>query len=251
MALQLTDEMISTAQKQQKETGIPASVILAQIVLESSGNYSGGMSKLAANENNLFGVKSTKQWEQNGGKSSQYMTTEYINGKATPVLASFRSYDSVTDSMNDHLKVITQSRYTKQFEGATTPEDYAKGLQAGGYATDPYYASKLMNIINSRNLTQYDSGSNTVYSGGFSSDGSFVGTSDSTGRSGKDTEYKPTKLDFFGSIVKVVCIIIVLMLAVVFFMKAFEQPIAGVAKKIVKKKVPASKALSKTADISE
>ena len=55
MAIQLTSEMIQAAQQNEKKYGVPASITLGQIILESSGSYEGGMSKLAAKAKNLFG----------------------------------------------------------------------------------------------------------------------------------------------------------------------------------------------------
>lgn len=157
MGVQLTNEMIEGAKNSEKTTGVPASITLAQIMLESGGSNEGGLSTLAYKYNNLFGVKASKNWV--GMKTPPMQTTEYTSsGQPYKTFAEFRAYGSIADSIADHDNVITQQRYVQYYIGATSLEDYAKALQKGGYATDTNYANQLMNAINTYNLTQYDSG---------------------------------------------------------------------------------------------
>jgi flagellar protein FlgJ len=143
---------VGQAQEIEKQTGIPASITLAQMIKESSGKYN-GMSGLAANGNNFFGVKGT------GTAGSLHMlTSEYSNGAYHPVYADFKKYATPMDSLLDHAKLLLNNRYATYFKNATSVNDFAWGLQKGGYATDPKYAEGLINIIGQYNLSKYDSG---------------------------------------------------------------------------------------------
>lgn len=144
---------IAGAQAGQAKTGFPASVTLAQIVLESSGKYPGGVSGLAYEAKNLFGIKGV-------GPAGSYTiaTKEVIGGRTITVNAAFRKYNNYSESIEDHLKLLSGSRYANQFKSAKSVNDYCNGLQKAGYATDPSYANKLINIITMYNLHQYDGG---------------------------------------------------------------------------------------------
>lgn len=95
---------------------------------------------------NLFGIKATANWT---GKVAEVTTTEYIGGVARKVTAKFRAYDSYADAFKDHARLLTQSpRYSQTVAKADTAQGYAQGLQKAGYATDPAYANKLTQVIN-------------------------------------------------------------------------------------------------------
>ena len=130
------------AVKQQMEHGIPASIILAQGLLESSA----GESWLALNSNNHFGIKCA-DWQ---GKKI-YKDDDKKD-------ECFRQYNSVIDSYEDHsLFIKNRSWYGSLFELSKTDyEGWAHGLKKAGYATDPSYAYKLISIIENYNLHQYD-----------------------------------------------------------------------------------------------
>jgi flagellum-specific peptidoglycan hydrolase FlgJ len=133
--------------------GVPASITLAQAALESAWGESG----LTKQANNFFGIKDQKNDEYYGAYVPRD-TTEYINGSPTTVTANFRKYSTPQRSFNDHAIFLkANKRYNSLFSLAVT--DYikwAQGLQAAGYATDPTYASKLVNLVVKYNLTQYD-----------------------------------------------------------------------------------------------
>lgn len=134
------------AMEQMRRYGIPASVTLAQGIIESSN----GQSQLARNENNHFGIKATQAWIANGGKYGLY-TDDKPNEK-------FCSYGSVGDSYEHHsLFLKNNQRYAGCFK--LSPDDYrgwAKGLEKAGYATAGKYASSLVGIIEKNNLQKYD-----------------------------------------------------------------------------------------------
>jgi flagellum-specific peptidoglycan hydrolase FlgJ len=143
---------VNDAVKLQGQTGIPASVTLAQIILESSGSYPGGLSGLAYKGKNLFGIKGT------GTAGSVTMkTSEFQNGRYVSVNASFAAYKTYYDSMVAHAQLLSLNRYAKYLNNAKTINDYVAGIKAGGYATDPNYVSKLLSIIEKNGLHKYDS----------------------------------------------------------------------------------------------
>ena len=203
MAVKLTQEMINGALQAQQKYGVPASVTLAQIIKESGGKYEGGLSGLAYNYNNLFGVKSGSSWN---GASVALPTTEYKNGSAYKTTANFRIYNSIADSIDDHGRLLNTTTYTSKTAGAQNLEEYVKAM-GSVYATDPNYANSLLQIINDNNLTQYDNGS--LPSGNISA------TSNS---SGGLFNWK----GILSNIVRILAIILLVALAVLFFMQAFE-----------------------------
>ena len=132
--------------EQMRRYGIPASVILAQGILESSN----GQSRLALTENNHFGIKATPEWIAEGGRYGLY-TDDRPNEK-------FCSYDSVGDSYEHHSRFLKENgRYARCFTLA--PDDYkgwTQGLEQAGYATGGHYAASLQQIIERNGLQEYD-----------------------------------------------------------------------------------------------
>jgi hypothetical protein len=128
--------------RQQRAHGIPASIILAQGLLESGA----GRGRLATQANNHFGIK-CHDWT---GKRI-YQDDDEKN-------ECFRKYRHVSESFEDHsLFLVNRPRYSSLF--SLNPTDYkswAHGLRAAGYATDPAYAHKLISLIERYNLHEYD-----------------------------------------------------------------------------------------------
>lgn len=127
-------------------TGIASGHILGQAALESGWGKHEIKMKDGTPSHNLFGIKATSNWT---GKVAEVTTTEYIGGVARKVTAKFRAYDSYEDAFKDHARLLTQSpRYSQTVAKADTAQGYAQGLQKAGYATDPAYANKLTQVIN-------------------------------------------------------------------------------------------------------
>jgi flagellum-specific peptidoglycan hydrolase FlgJ len=126
-----------------KTYGIPASIILAQGILESGA----GKGDLAVDANNHFGIKCHKEW-----------LGESVRHDDDSAQECFRKYPQAADSYRDHaLFLVGKKRYEKLF--TYEKDDYkswAKGLRAAGYATDPNYPDKLISYIERYNLHQYD-----------------------------------------------------------------------------------------------
>ena len=132
------------AVEQMEKHGIPASITLAQGLLESGA----GKSKLATEGKNHFGIKADKRWK---GRTMSVMD----NG----ALHKFRVYDNVGDSYEDHSQfLIANRRYASLFQ--LKKNDYrgwAKGLKDAYYAEDRQYHTKLINLIEKYGLYKYDS----------------------------------------------------------------------------------------------
>ncbi len=128
-----------------KEYGIPASITLAQGILESGS----GNSKLARIANNHFGIKCHKDWH---GKTF-YMDDDEEH-------ECFRKYNKAEDSYRDHSLFLTQrGRYSFLFDyDIKDYKKWAHGLKKAGYATNPKYPQLLIRIIENYELAQYDSG---------------------------------------------------------------------------------------------
>jgi hypothetical protein len=130
---------------QQKEYGIPASITLAQGLLESGA----GLSELALESNNHFGIK-CHDWVGDAVYHDDDAKSE-----------CFRKYKNVLESYEDHSQFLkSRKRYAFLFDLKNTDyENWAHGLKKAGYATDPTYAYKLISVIENYNLHQYDQGS--------------------------------------------------------------------------------------------
>lgn len=128
---------------QQIKYGIPASITLQQMALESG--Y--GTSDLAANYNNYFGVKAGSSW-----KGPTIMKVDDHNYPE-----AFRVYGSVEESVENHSKVLMASRYRNCFKYSSTDyQNWAVQIRAAGYASDKTYAQKLINLIGENQLYKYD-----------------------------------------------------------------------------------------------
>ncbi|EJL44035.1 muramidase (flagellum-specific) [Brevibacillus sp. CF112] len=134
-----------------KKTRVPASLTIAQAILESNWGKSG----LTQRANNLFGIKGT------GPAGSVSMpTTEYVKGKPIKVNANFRKYNSWAESIADHSALILKGTKDKptRYHGVLGA-DYKTACHAiwkGGYATDPAYPQKLIGLIERYGLAKYD-----------------------------------------------------------------------------------------------
>lgn len=133
------------AVKEMKRTGVPASITLAQGLLESRA----GQSPLASEGNNHFGIKCHNDWD---GKKMYY--DDDARGEC------FRVYKSADESFKNHSDFLRgRDRYKSLFD--LKQDDYkgwAHGLKKAGYATDPKYAQKLIKLIEDYELHEYDKG---------------------------------------------------------------------------------------------
>lgn len=137
------EQYAEAAIENMKKSGVPASITLAQGILESGS----GNSDLARSAKNHFGIKCHTGWT---GKT-YHMDDDAPN-------ECFRSYDKVLDSYRDHAEFLrTRPRYASLFELRITDyKGWANGLKAAGYATNPKYPELLIGLIERYSLHKYD-----------------------------------------------------------------------------------------------
>lgn len=139
------DKILPSAKKAQDQFGVLVSLTLAQAILESAwGRASIGC--------NIFGIKANKSWS---GLKQLVRTAEYENGKKVLNQSYFRDYPSIDESIVDHAKLLTTSRYKTVLAAANYKEACIQ-VQKCGYATDPKYAAKLIELIEDFELNQWD-----------------------------------------------------------------------------------------------
>ncbi|MBD5189335.1 MAG: LysM peptidoglycan-binding domain-containing protein [Bacteroidales bacterium] len=137
------DRYAEIAVAEQRAHGIPASITLAQGLLESAA----GRSSLATKGNNHFGIKCHSTWRGDTLLRNDDAANE-----------CFRVYSSAAESYADHSRFLLGKRYRPLFDfDITDYTSWAHGLKRCGYATDPNYASRLIAIIERYNLYLYDS----------------------------------------------------------------------------------------------
>lgn len=136
------------AREDMKKSKILASLTIAQAILESNW----GRSALAQAPNyNLFGIKG----DYNGAYCT-FNTQEFLNGSWCTVSANFRKYPSWAESLADHSALFNRWDRYVNLRGNYNYRDVCNKVREDGYATDPSYSSKLINIIEQYNLTRFD-----------------------------------------------------------------------------------------------
>ena len=134
-----------------KRTGVPASVTVAQAILESDW----GRSRLTRQGNNLFGIKSLNGPGPAGVVS--LATWEYVDGSDVVVQAPFKAYYTFEQSIDDHGQFFVRNkRYKDALAVNRDPRAFAQAIQDDGYATDPSYADKLTKLMDRYNLYRLD-----------------------------------------------------------------------------------------------
>jgi len=125
-------------------SGVPASLILAQAALETGWGEREIPTHSGGNSHNLFGIKAGDSWD---GDTTSIMTTEYVDGRARQQRDEFRVYDSFEAAFKDYAQLIGNNPRYAGVVTASTPENAARALQSGGYATDPNYADKVIDLM--------------------------------------------------------------------------------------------------------
>jgi flagellum-specific peptidoglycan hydrolase FlgJ len=147
---QLIEQFAALAVSEMEEYGIPASIKIAQAIVETNW----GKSTLAEKANNYFGIKCKETWTG----PTFFHPDDDRDKKGRIVPSCFRSYNNIAESFRDHSEFLTHRTYYKSLF-SLAPDDYigwAHGLKKCGYATDPKYALKLIHIIEQYDLAQYD-----------------------------------------------------------------------------------------------
>lgn len=137
------DSFKDVAKLNMKDHGVPASITLAQGILESGA----GKGRLSTIANNHFGIKCHKGW-----------TGESVSHDDDAAQECFRKYDNPEESYRDHSLFLTSRSWYKSLFKLDKGDykSWAKGLKAAGYATDPKYPDKLISIIERYQLYEYD-----------------------------------------------------------------------------------------------
>ena len=133
-----------------QEIGVTPQVLIAQAALETGwGQY------IAKDENgnsshNLFNIKAGSSWQ---GDTVTLATTELKNGTAVKEYAAFRAYDSYNGGFEDYVALVKHNpRYQQAMVNSASEKDYVVALQKAGYATDPDYSDKILQIANGQTM---------------------------------------------------------------------------------------------------
>ena len=120
-------------------------VLVAQAALETAWGGSMITRPDGTSSHNLFGIKADSRW---AGERIHVPTLEVVDGMMQRISADFRAYESMAASFGDYVAFVTSSpRYADALERAGDPAAYLHALQRAGYATDPGYAGKILDIL--------------------------------------------------------------------------------------------------------
>ncbi len=135
----------------QERTGVPASVTIAQAILESYW----GSSRLAREANNYFGIKA--QTRQGSAGVVWFDVWEVMGGRNVMRAEPFRAYNTVAESFVDHGRFLLENgRYGAALAARGDARQFAREINRAGYATDPSYAGKLIGLMDRYNLYRFD-----------------------------------------------------------------------------------------------
>ncbi len=133
-----------------RELGVSPRILMAQAALETGwGQHLPADS--GADSFNLFGIKADASWQ---GDSVQAQTTEFENGQPDSCLANFRRYTDYSESVRDYVRFIQdQPRYADALNHGGSDQRYIQALSEAGYATDPHYAARVLQVADSSRLS--------------------------------------------------------------------------------------------------
>jgi len=133
--------------------GVPASVTIAQSILESGW----GRSQLTRRDHSYFGIKCFGNPGTIALGCRSYATTECEGSRCYNTTAQFRAYRNATASFADHGYFLTvHDRYDRAFRYSNNPDQFVREIHKAGYATSPSYASDLIDLMKQYNLYRYD-----------------------------------------------------------------------------------------------
>ena len=144
-----TDEFVSymrpLAEKAAASLGTTADVLIAQAALETGWGRNMIRNAQGGNSFNLFGIKSDARWK---GPDVRVASLEYVNGRAGKKVSAFRTYESYQQGFDDYVDFIKgDNRYRRALDNGGDANDYIDNLHKAGYATDPHYAEKVIDIM--------------------------------------------------------------------------------------------------------
>ena len=142
-------QLMPHAEKAARQLGVEPEALIAQSALETGwGNHMVRDSR-GSNSYNLFGIKADRQWQ---GPVARTNTLEFSNGKMQKGVADFRRYQSYEESFADYAKFLKSNPRYQDALSSNNTKDFVKGLQKAGYATDPDYADKILNVMSSKSM---------------------------------------------------------------------------------------------------
>lgn len=138
--------VLPEARRAARALGVDPRVLVAQSALETGWGQSILSDHAGRSSHNLFNIKAGSYWE---GRSVGVTTLEFSNGIAQRQRARFRAYGSFAESFADYIGLLrSQPRYAAALANADDPARFMRSLQQAGYATDPEYARKVMDLLN-------------------------------------------------------------------------------------------------------
>lgn len=143
------DEMWPQAQDAARSLGVPTHFLIGQAALETGWGKAQIRMLDGSPSHNLFNIKAGRGWR---GEVVEAQTTEYENGAPVVRTERFRAYASYAESFQDYARLIGQNSRYAAVLGQTDAAGFARGLSAGGYATDPAYVDKLVRVINGNSM---------------------------------------------------------------------------------------------------
>lgn len=142
---------VPAALASQHATGVPASITIAQAILESGWGQTG----LAKQANNYFGIKTAVHVAPDS--YLELPTHEVVNGQSVEELAKFARYATVADGFKAHgLLLSCAPRYAPAMAVRGDAAQFATALQRCGYSTNPHYSEALLALVREFDLSQYD-----------------------------------------------------------------------------------------------
>jgi flagellar protein FlgJ len=148
--LQFVNQVLPSILRAAQTLNVSPLGMLAQAALESDWGRRMARTTDGSPSNNLFGIKAGDDW--NGARATAD-TVEFEAGVATPRRTTFRAYGSLEDSVGDFAKLLaTSPRYRDALAAGGTAQSYIQAIAGSGYATDPNYARKLSQILDSGTL---------------------------------------------------------------------------------------------------
>ena len=140
------DSIREPAARAAAKLGTSPDILIAQAALETGWGKHVMTGPNGQSSHNLFSIKADPSWD---GDTVTRRTLEYMQGRQVNINAGFRAYDGVGQAFDDYVDFIAQNpRYQRALEKAADPRAYVQELQRAGYATDPHYAQKILQIHN-------------------------------------------------------------------------------------------------------
>jgi len=147
---EFVQEIWPLAKRAAADLDVDPRTLVAQAALETGWGQRLIRDGTGISGNNLFGIKADNRWE---GERVTVNTLEYENNLPRRMRDEFRAYPSLREGFEDYVNFLKgNARYDSVTRGGLSPEEYAGSLQDAGYATDPEYAEKIREIVNSPRL---------------------------------------------------------------------------------------------------